>query len=101
MSTWKQETADAVIPIEGINNVSATITWRIITESDIFSVDAKGKDDSVSASVSMRAPRTIDRRIIDGKNFLAGDCAAIISWTGYLAAFSSFLNSHFFSFAAG
>ncbi len=89
--TWKQEVADAITPIYGVNGVTATLSWNINIGYDPDS-DFPMPDDGIvriQRTVSIKSPTSINTRLIDGKNYIAGDMVTEISFRKYLAIRSS------------
>lgn len=87
MSTWRQEIAEAVTPIEGVNDVTAILTWNIVAEQNPYSpIPGESGTVRVSRTVKIKGVTEIDARLIDGKNFVAGDFVTEISYLRYLDA---------------
>ena len=87
MSTWKQEIAEAVTPIEEVNDVTAILTWDIVTEQNPYSpIPSESGTVRISRTVKIKGVTEIDARLIDGKNFVAGDFVTEISYLKYLGA---------------
>lgn len=86
MSTWKQDIANETIPIDGVNDISAVLTWNI----GPLEVDSARPLESVSSSLSAPIKAAsfspIDRRLIDGKNYVSGDHVIQIAYLKYIAA---------------
>lgn len=87
MSTWKQEIADAVTPIEGVNAVKAVLSWNISVIDDPYSeFPITGGTVRISRSVQVKGLKEVDARLVDGKNFMAEDFLTEISFNNYLKA---------------
>lgn len=87
MSTWKQEVAAAVTPIDGVNAVSADLIWRIRTDTDPDSPVPSGATiTEITAEIAVKAPAEVSARFVDGKNIIAGDHVTEIAYLTYLAA---------------
>ena len=87
MSTWKQEVADEITPIEGVNDVKATLVWNIAIAGDAYSpLPDSGSIVQITRTVQVKGLREIAKNLIDGKNYIAGDFSTEIAYTKYLAA---------------
>lgn len=86
--TWKQEVADAVTPIEGVNGVTATLSWNINVGYDPDSELPMPTDGIVRIQrvVMIKSPTSISTRLIDGKNYIAGDMVTELAYLKYIAA---------------
>lgn len=87
MSTWKQEVAEATTPIEGVNDVTATLAWNIAVIDDPFSpLPQTGGTVRISRTVQIKGLKNVDARLVDGKNYMAEDFITEISYLKYLSA---------------
>ena len=87
MSTWKQESADAGTPIEGVNAVKAVLSWNIAVIDDPYSeFPITGGTVRISRTVQVKGLKEVDARLVDGKNFMAEDFLTEISFNNYLKA---------------
>lgn len=87
MPTWKQEVAEATTPIEGVNDVTATLEWNIAVIDDPFSpLPQAGGNVRISRTVQVKGLKEVDARLVDGRNYLAEDFITEISYTKYLSA---------------
>ena len=87
MSTWKQEIADALTPIEGFNDVKAVLSWNISVVDDPYSeFPIIGGSVRISRTVQVKGLKEVDARLVDGKNFMAEDFLTEISFNNYLKA---------------
>lgn len=87
MSTWRQEFADAVIPVEGFNAVKAVLSWNISVIDDPYSeFPITGGTVRISRTVQVKGLKEVDARLVDGKNFMAEDFLTEISFNNYLKA---------------
>lgn len=87
MSTWKQEIADAVTPIEGVNAVKAVLSWNISVIDDPYSeFPITGGAVRISRTVQVKGLKEVDARLVDGKNFMAEDFLTEISFNNYQKA---------------
>jgi hypothetical protein len=85
--TWKQEVADAITPIDGVNGATCVLSWNINIGYDPDS-DLPMPDDGIFHIVRkamVKSPVSINTRLIDGKNYIAGDMQTEIAWLKYLA----------------
>ncbi len=87
MATWKQEVAEATTPIEGVNDVTATLAWNIAVIDDPFSpLPQTGGTVRISRTVQIKGLKNVDARLVDGKNYMAEDFVTEISYLKYLSA---------------
>lgn len=87
MSTWKEEVAEATTPIEGVNDVTATLAWNIAVVDDPFSpLPQTGGTVRISRTVQIKGLKNVDARLVDGKNYMAEDFITEISYLKYLLA---------------
>ena len=87
MSTWKQEAAEALTPIEGVNDVKAVLSWNIAVVDDPFSpLPQTGGTVRISRTVQVKGLKSVDARLVDGKNYMAEDFLTEISYLKYLFA---------------
>lgn len=84
MSTWRQEVAEAVTPLEGLNDVKAVLSWNIAVVDDPYSdFPISGGTVRISRTVQVKGLKEIDARLVDGKNFMAEDFLTEISFLAY------------------
>lgn len=87
MSTWKQEIAEAVTPIEGVNAVTAHLIFEITLPGNDFSpVPNAGGTVRIFRTVQVKGLKEVDARLVDGKNYTAEDFITEIAYTKYLEA---------------
>lgn len=86
MSTWKQEIAEAITPLEGVNDITGTLAWNITLVPDPYSPIPGGDSVTISRAVPIKGAREVDARLIDGKNYIAGDNITELSYLRYLEA---------------
>lgn len=87
MATWKQEIADAVTPIEGVNGIKATLIFDITVQGNEFSpIPNEGGIVRLSRTVQVKGLKEVDARLVDGKNYTAEDFITEIAYTKYLEA---------------
>ena len=87
MSTWRQDLADALTPIEGFNDVRAVLSWNISVIEDPFSeFPLSGETVRIFRTVQVKGLKEVDARLVDGKNFMAEDFLTEISFNNYLNA---------------
>ena len=87
MSTWEQEIADALTPIEGYNDARAVLSWNIAVVDDPYSeFPITGGTVRISRTVQVKGLKEVDARLVDGKNFMAEDFLTEISFNNYLKA---------------
>lgn len=87
MSTWKQEVAEALTPIEGVNDVTAVLTWNIAVVDDPFSpLPQTGGTVRIFRTVQIKGLKNVDARLVDGKNYMAEDFLTEISYIKYIVA---------------
>lgn len=85
---WKQEVAEAVTPIEDVNNASAILIWNISVGYDPDSPLPQSPEGIVNIrrSVSVKGAKEVNAALVDGKNFVAGDYQTEIAYLTYLKA---------------
>ena len=87
MSTWKQEVAEALTPIEGVNDITAVLSWNIAVVDDPFSpLPQTGGTVRISRTVQVKGLKNVDARLVDGKNYMAEDFLTEISYIKYIVA---------------
>lgn len=87
MSNWKQDLAAELTPIEGVNDITATLTWNIAVLDDPYSpLPPAGGLVRISRTVQVKGLKEVDARLVDGKNYLAEDFITEIAFLKYLAA---------------
>ena len=87
MSTWRQDVADALTPIEGFNDVKAVLNFNIHVIDDPFSeFPLTGGIVRISRTVQVKGLKEVDARLVDGKNFMSEDFLTEISFNNYLNA---------------
>ena len=83
MTTWKQEVAEATVPLEGVNAITASMVWNIQTETDRTSAVIPKTATPMRGVLAVKSLREIDRRLIDGSNYLAGDMVTAAAYRTY------------------
>lgn len=83
MATWKQEVAAETTPISGVNEITATLKWNIEIESDRGWIVPRTTAE-FSGSLAVKSLREIDRRLIDGINYVSGDMMTAVAYLNYL-----------------
>lgn len=87
MSTWRQDVADALTPIDGFNAVKAVLNFNIHVIDDPFSeFPLTGGIVRISRTVQVKGLKEVDARLVDGKNFMSEDFLTEISFNNYLNA---------------
>lgn len=87
MTTWRQEVAEATTPIEGVNGITAKISFNITVSGNDFSpVPSSGGVVSISRKVLVKGLKEVDARLVDGKNYTAEDFITELAYTKYLEA---------------
>lgn len=87
MSNWKQELAEAVTPLEGVNDVKASLIFEITVQGDAFSpVPSPDGTVRIFRTVQVKGLKEVDARLVDGKNYTAEDFVTEISFLKYLEA---------------
>lgn len=87
MSTWKQDLAAELTPIEGLNDVRAELAWNIAVLDDPYSpLPPAGGSVRIVRTVQVKGAKEVDARLVDGKNYLAEDFITEIAFLKYLEA---------------
>lgn len=88
MATWQQEVSEATAAIEEVNAVTVTLCWNISVQIDPDSTLPIPDDGVVNFPKTLiaGAPEQVKASLVDGKNFIAGDCVIELAWLTYLNA---------------
>lgn len=87
MSTWRQEIANELTPIEGVNDISATIHWNISVRDDPDSpLPPSGGSVVISRGIAVKGVKAVSERLVDQKNYLSGDLLAEFAFLRYANA---------------
>lgn len=86
MKTWKQEIAEALTPLEGVNAVTATLVFNItVVSGDPFGPTAGSTGNvRISRTVKVKGVDSVDKRLIDGKNYTSSDFVTELAYTSYV-----------------
>ncbi len=86
MSTWKQEIANEITPLEGVNKVSASIQWNITVRDDPDSpLPPSGGEVTIERTLAVRGLKAVSERLVDQKNYLSGDFVTVLAFEPYRA----------------
>lgn len=83
---WQQELAAELTAVEELNANPATLLIRIDTLGELFGGDATIVE--LRRQLSVAAPLPVNLRLIDGKNYLAGDFLCKVAFAHLKDAFS-------------
>lgn len=88
MATWQQEVSEATTALEEVNAVTVTLCWNISVQIDPDSTLPIPDDGVVKFPKTLiaGAPEQVNASLVDGKNFIAGDCVIELAWLTYLNA---------------
>lgn len=78
---WKQELAQEVNAIEDLNRNSAILNFNIATNGYDPSTGLNTGSTVIQRKILIKAPHKIDARLVDGKNYLAGDLVCEIAFS--------------------
>lgn len=84
--TWKQELAEAITPLEGLDDVKATIIYNVtVISGDPFGPTAGSTGTvQISRTVQVKGVSAVDKRLVDGKNYTSSDFTTEISFLACL-----------------
>lgn len=70
--------------IDEVNAITGAMIWRVV--SDDRGSTTAATEAEYSADLKIRTLRELDFRLIDGKNFLIGDCMTVTAFLNYREA---------------
>lgn len=85
MANWQQKVAKATIGIKGVDRNTATLTMKFDTLDDFFG-DAPARQVQITRELIVSAPNPVNVRLVDGKNYTAGDWLCEVAYLNLQAA---------------